>query len=52
MNFYKADRPLYLETNVSGISLRVKQLQARDGMNYRHVETPNNAILHPTALPA
>ena len=33
MSFYDVARPLYLETNASGIGLGAGFLQVRDGMN-------------------
>ena len=50
MKFYRVAWPLYLETNASGIGLRARLLQKRDGMNWRCDEIPDNAILHPTAF--
>ena len=36
MKFFDAARPLYLETNASGIGHGARLLQVRDGMNCRH----------------
>ena len=51
MQYYVAARPLHLETNTSIVSLEFRLLQlVRDAMNCRHNETPDNAILWPTAF--
>ena len=47
MKYYDTARPLYLETNASGVGLRAELLQERNGMTCRGDETPDNAILHP-----
>ena len=49
MKFNNKVRPLYLETDVSGIGLGVGLLQVRDGMNCPHDKMPNS-ILKPTAF--
>ena len=43
MKFYDASGPLYLETDASGVSLRARLLQVREGMNCGHDEVPDNA---------
>ena len=50
MKFYDSPRPLYLETNTSGIGLVARLLQVRDGMNWEHDEIPHNAIFWPIAF--
>ena len=48
MKFY--NMALYLETDDSSIGLGAGPLQVMDGMNFRHDETLDNAILHPIAF--
>ena len=43
-------RPLYQETNTSGICLGDRVLQVRDGMNCGHDEIPDYAMLWPVAF--
>ena len=50
MKFYDASRPLYLEADASGVSLRARLLQVKDSMNCRHDKVPGNATLHPIAF--
>ena len=50
MKFYDRARPLYLETDASGISCGAGLLHVRDGMNCGCDGTPNNTILHPIAF--
>ena len=45
MKFYDETKPLYLETNASGIGLGAALLQTRDGMTCQKDSTPNNTIL-------
>ena len=45
MKFYDVARPLFLETDASGIGFGAGLLQVRDGMNCGHDEVPDNAIL-------
>ena len=45
MKFYDVARPLYLETDASGICHGL--LQVRDGVNCRHDEILGSAILCP-----
>ena len=42
MKFYNALKPLYLETDASGIGLGADLLKVRDHMNCRHDEVPDN----------
>ena len=50
LKFYNVAKPLYIESNASGISLGTKLLQIRDGMNCGCDEILDNAILHPVAF--
>ena len=50
MKFYDASRPPHLETDASGVRLRARLLQIRDGMNCGHDEIPDNTMLHPIAF--
>ena len=50
MRFYNALKLLYLETDVSGISLGAGLLQVREGINCRHYEVPDNASPHTSAF--
>ena len=43
---YYMARPIYLETDSSGIGLGAGLLQAMDGMNWGIKEVMDNAILH------
>ena len=47
MKFYYDNKPLYLKTDVSGISLRAALLQLRDNTTCKTHIAPNNIILHP-----
>ena len=42
MEFYDTARPLYLESDASGLSLGAKLLQVRDGMNGGYDRVPDN----------
>ena len=42
---YETSRFLCLKTDALGVGLGVGLLQVRDGINYRHDEVPDNAIL-------
>ena len=44
LKFYNVARPLYFETDASGIVLGAKLLHVRGGMNCRCDRIPNNAI--------
>ena len=44
IKFCDAARPLFLDTDASGISLGTRLLHVRDGMNYRHSKAQDNAI--------
>ena len=50
MQFYDAARPLYMDTDASEISLRVRLLQVREDMNCRHDKIWDNEILWPTTF--
>ena len=50
MKFYDTSRPLYPETDASGVSLAAGLLQVREGMNCENDEVPDNATLHPFAF--
>ena len=45
MKFYDVARPLYIETDESGVSFGTGLLQVRYGMKCRHAETLKNTIL-------
>ena len=44
--FYDVSRPLYLETDVSGVSFVAELLQVRKGMNCEHDKVPDNVTLY------
>ena len=46
MKFYDVAKPLYLEMDISSVSLGARSLQVRVGMNCRHDEVPDNATLY------
>ena len=50
MKFYYDLKPLFLETNVSGVGLEVTLLQIIVTVNCGHDEVPNNMTLHPFAF--
>ena len=50
MKFYDDTKPLYLETNASGISLGAALLQLRNNTNCPKDTAPDNTILHPIAF--
>ena len=50
MKFCYVARPLYLETDACGLGLETRLLQVRDGMNCRHDERNDNAILQLNAF--
>ena len=50
MKFYDDTKPLYLETDVSGISLGAALLQPRDNTNCPKDTVPDNTILHSIAF--
>ena len=47
MKFYDDTKPLYLETDASGIGLRAALLQLQDNTNCQKGMAPDNTILHP-----
>ena len=47
MKFYDETKPLYLETNASGIGLGTALLQIRDGAACPRNIVPDNTILRP-----
>ena len=50
MKFYDMSKPLYLETDASGISLTAGLLQVRERMNCGHDKMPDNVTLCPIAF--
>ena len=52
MKFYDMARPLYLETNKSGIGLGAKLLEVMDGKNCGHDETQQMQYCSQLHLPA
>ena len=48
--FYNKSEQLYLETHISGVSLRPSFLQVRNGMPFPRNEAPDNAALWPVVL--
>ena len=50
MKFYDDTKPLYLETDASGIGLRAALLQLRDNMVCQKGTVPDNTILQPIAF--
>ena len=50
MKFCDTSRPLYLETDASGVSLGARLLQVKDGMNSGCDKVPDNIILSPVAF--
>ena len=47
MKFYDETKPLYIETDVSGIGLGEALLQTRDNMTFHRDDVPDNSILRP-----
>ena len=47
IKFYDENKPLYLETDASGIGLGTALLQSRDGIACPKDNAPNNTILGP-----
>ena len=50
MKFYEKTKPLYLETDASGIGLGFTLLQTRNGMTCRKDTAPDNTIWRPIAF--
>ena len=50
MKFYDASKPLYLQTDASGVGLGAGLLQMQQGMNCTYDEVPNKVALHPNAF--
>ena len=50
MRFYNDTKPLYLETDASGVSLGAALLQTWEGTTCQKDTVPDNTILHPTAF--
>ena len=50
MKFYDGTKPLYLETDVSGVGLAAALLQTWEGTTCQKDMVPDNTILHPTAF--
>ena len=50
MKFYKDTKPLYLETDYSGICLGAALLQMHEGTTCQKDIAPDNTILCPTAF--
>ena len=51
MQFYDALKPLYLESDTSGMSLEAGLLQIRKGMNCGNAKAPDNIVLTQLHLP-
>ena len=47
MKYYDARKPLYLETDASGVGLAATPLQVRDNLDCGYDETPEIAMLQP-----
>ena len=47
MKYYDVRKPLYLETDASGVSLGIAVLQVRDNLNCRYNKVHDNAMLQP-----
>ena len=47
MKFYDDTKPLYLETDTSGVGLGAALLQAQEGTRCQKDTVPDNTILHP-----
>ena len=50
MKFYVETKPLYIETDVSGVGLGVALLQTRSNTSFHRDEAPDNSILRPIAF--
>ena len=50
MKFYDETKPLYLETDASGVGISAALLQTRDEMTHPRDTAPDNTILRPTAF--
>ena len=47
MKFFDVAKPLYLETNASGVALRAGLLHMRDGVSCNRDEAPDKNTLRP-----
>ena len=52
MKFYDKTKPLYLETDASGVGLCSTLLQTRSNTSCHKDEAPDNCILRPIAFPS
>ena len=52
MKFYDENKPLYIETDVSGIGLGAALVQIRSYISCHRFEVPGNSILRPLHFPA
>ena len=50
MKFYNETKPLYTETDASGVGLGAALLQTRSSTSYIRDEVPDNSILRPIAF--
>ena len=50
MKFYDDTKPLYLETDTSGVGLGAALLQTQEGTTFQRDTVPDNTILHPIAF--
>ena len=50
MKFYDENKPLYLESDLSGVGFGAILLQTRDGATYQRDTTPDNTTLQPIAF--
>ena len=50
MKFYDETKPLYIETDASGVGLAAALLQTRSSTSCPRYESPDNSILGPIAF--